>query len=241
MGKCLVTKLQGVIDDDSLPKIGELVILPQEGKIDVSLGFTEDTTIRTFGDAYFTDENYVQNMGTTKELTAYNNINWGDHIYVKVVNNGGLKVPIYKLRIFVNVKGIGDYNRFAFASQEKARFNLVNYETWYNTTNSNALTKVAEHFGDDKSESGYGVPYIIIGKTRFSGFGDTNKDQVLAAIDEYYNQDERTNLIEELGLTVEADAPEKVEKTKTAVVIAVVFAICVGAGVLIYTVSKSEE
>lgn len=124
MAKCLVTKLQGVIDDDSLPKIGELVILPQEGKIDVSLGFTEDTTIRTFGDAYFTDENYVQNLGTTKKLTAYNNGSFGDHIYVKVVNNGGLKVPIYKLRIFVNIKGIGDYNRFAFASPEKTRFNF---------------------------------------------------------------------------------------------------------------------
>lgn len=122
MAKCLVTKLQGVIDDDSLPKIGELVILPQEGKIDVALGFTEDTTIRTFGDAYLTDENYAQNLGTTKKLTAYNNGSWGDHIYVKVVNNGGLKVPFYKLRIFVNIKGIGDYNRFAFASPEKVRF-----------------------------------------------------------------------------------------------------------------------
>lgn len=124
MGKCLVTKLQGVIDDDSLPKIGELVILPSEDKIDVSLGFIEDTTIRTFGDAYFTDENYVQNLGTTKELKAYNNATWGDHVYVKIVNNGGLKVPIYKLRIFVNSKGIGDYNRLAFASPEKARFNF---------------------------------------------------------------------------------------------------------------------
>lgn len=124
MEKCLVTKLQGVIDDDSLPKIGELVILPQEGKIDVSLGFIKNTTIRTFGDAYFTDENYVQNLGTTKELTAYNNGTWGDHVYVKVVNDGGLKVPIYKLRIFVNIKGIGDYNRFAFASTDKSRFNF---------------------------------------------------------------------------------------------------------------------
>lgn len=122
MGKCLVTKLQGVIDDDSLPKIGELVIRPQEGKIDVNLGFIEDTTIRTFGDAYFTDENYVQNMGTTKELTAYNNGSWGDHVYVKVVNDGCLKIPIYKLFVFVNGKGTGDYNRFAFASPDKVRF-----------------------------------------------------------------------------------------------------------------------
>lgn len=129
----------------------------------------------------------------------------------------------------------------SLSKEEKAKFNIVKYETWYNTTNSNALTKAAEHFGDDKSENGYGVPYIIIGETRFSGFGDTNKDQILAAIDNYYNQDERTNLIEELGLEVQADAPEKVEKTKTAVVVAVVFAICIGAGALIYTVSKSEE
>lgn len=122
MGKCLVTKLQGVVDNDSLPRIGELVILPQEDKIQLSLGFTEDTTIRTFGDAYFTDVNYVQNLGTTKELKAYNNGSWGDSVYVKIVNNGGLKVPIYKLRVFVNTKGIGDYSRLAFASHDKSRF-----------------------------------------------------------------------------------------------------------------------
>ena len=48
-------------------------------------------------------------------------------------------------------------------------------------------------------------------------------------------------LVKELNLEVVADAPEKVEKTKTAVVIVVVLAICVGASVLIYMVSKSEE
>ena len=116
-------------------------------------------------------------------------------------------------------------------------YTIVDYETWYNTTNSNALAKVAEHFKDSK----YGVPYIIVGKTRYNGFGDTNKEQILAAINDYYNLDERANLIEELGLEVVADAPEKVEKTKTAVVIVVVLAICVGAAGLIYMVSKSEE
>ena len=121
--------------------------------------------------------------------------------------------------------------------EEKAKFNLVKYETWYNTTNSNALAKVAEHFKDSE----YGVPYIVIGKTRYSGFGETNKEQILAAINDYYNLYERANLIEELGLEVVADAPEKVEKTKTAVVIVVVLAICVGAAGLIYMVSKSEE
>lgn len=124
MGKCLITKLQGVVDNDSLPRMEELVILPQEDKIQLSLGFTEDTTIRTFGDAYFTDVKYVQNLGTTKELKAYNNGSWGDLVYVKIVNNGGLKVPIYKLRVFANTKGIGDYSRLAFASHEKSRFNF---------------------------------------------------------------------------------------------------------------------
>lgn len=122
MGKCFITKLQGVVDNDSLPKMEELVILPQEDKIKLSLGFIEDTTIRTFGDAYFTDANYVQNLGTTKELKAYNNGSWGDPVYVKIVNNGGLKVPIYKLRVFAITKGIGDFSRLAFASNEKSRF-----------------------------------------------------------------------------------------------------------------------
>lgn len=125
----------------------------------------------------------------------------------------------------------------SLSNDQKSKFNLVKYETWYNTTNNAALTKVAEHFEDSK----YGVPYIIIGKTRYNGFGETNKEQILATINDYYNLDERANLIDELKLEVVADAPEKVEKTKTAVVIVVVLAICIGASGLIYMVSKSEE
>lgn len=125
----------------------------------------------------------------------------------------------------------------SLSNDQKSKFNLVKYETWYNTTNSTALETVANHFED----SSYGVPYIIIGKTRYNGFGDSNKEQILAAINDYYNLDERANLIDELKLEVVADAPEKVEKTKTAVVIVVVLAICIGAAGLIYMVSKSEE
>ena len=125
----------------------------------------------------------------------------------------------------------------SLSNEQKAKFNIVKYETWYNTTNSNALTQAAEHFKDSE----YGVPYIIIGENRFNGFGSSMKDQILAAINDYYNLDERANLIDELKLEVVADAPEKVEKTKTAVVIVVVLAICIGAAGLIYMVSKSEE
>lgn len=125
----------------------------------------------------------------------------------------------------------------SLSNEQKAKFNIVKYETWYNTTNSNALTQAAEHFKDSE----YGVPYIIIGENRFNGFGSSMKDQILTAINDYYNLDERSNLIDELKLEVVADAPEKVEKTKTAVVIVVVLAICLGAAGLIYMVSKSEE
>ena len=150
MGKCLITKLQGVVDNDSLPRMGELVVLPQEGKIQLSLGFIENTTIRTFGDAYFKDVNYVQNLGTTKELKAYNNGNWGDPIYVKIVNNGGLKVPIYKLRIFVNNKGIGDYSRLAFASNDKARFQFDSEDNF--------------DFARFSKESSFG--YLVLNRTK---------------------------------------------------------------------------
>jgi hypothetical protein len=130
MGKCLVTKLQGIVDNDSLPKMGELVILPQEDKIELSIGFIEGTTIRTFGDAYFTDKKFAQNLGTTKALTAYNNGTWGDAVYVKIVNNGGLIIPIYKLRVFVTSKGIGDYTCLAFASPDKSRFNFASRDNF---------------------------------------------------------------------------------------------------------------
>src|SRR5574344_2747985 len=41
----------------------------------------------------------------------------------------------------------------------KAKYNLVDYETWYNQDNSSLMKNVASTLGDDAS----GVPYIVIG------------------------------------------------------------------------------
>lgn len=131
----------------------------------------------------------------------------------------------------------------SLSDEEKAKFNLVKYETWYNTTNNSALEKAAKYFKDDETDYKWGVPYIIIGRNRFNGFVESMGTSVLEMIDDYYNQDERADLIEELQLEVVADATtsKTAEKTKTAVIIFVVLAICLGAGGLIYVVSKSEE
>jgi len=122
--------------------------------------------------------------------------------------------------------------------EQKAKFNLVKYETWYNSTNSAALTKVAEeHFKLEK----YGVPFIIVGENYYSGFGSNMADTVLKAMNDYYDAEERYDLMKELSLEVVADKAPVEEKIKTIVIIVVVLAVCLGAAGLIYVTCKSEE
>lgn len=76
MGKCLVTKLNGVVDNSNLLKIGELrikiVSAPNPSKFTqgMSLKFTEPTEVSIVGDGYFTDENLSANYGKVKTITS---------------------------------------------------------------------------------------------------------------------------------------------------------------------------
>ena len=75
MGKCLVTKLNGAVDNSNLLKIGELrikiVSAPNPSKFTqgMSLQFTEPTEVSIVGDGYFTDENLSANYGKVKTIT----------------------------------------------------------------------------------------------------------------------------------------------------------------------------
>lgn len=129
MGKCLITKLKGTVEDISLPKIGFIVLRPKNENIEINIGFTEDVTLSTFGDAYFTDSTFSKNLGTTLSLKGYYNGTWGDLVCVHVGNgDGGLFVPLYSLRILVNIsssnKADFDTTKLAFASKSVARYTL---------------------------------------------------------------------------------------------------------------------
>lgn len=75
MNKCLVTKLNGIVNNISLLKIGELRIKtkkwesPSNGSNILSISFSKDTEVKIIGDGYFTDSD-AQNLGKVKTVSA---------------------------------------------------------------------------------------------------------------------------------------------------------------------------
>ena len=74
MKKCLVTKLNGVVDNDSLFKIGEMrvgfvkVANPETDIQAISVGVRAPTILKIVGDGYFTDKTLSENKG--KQITV---------------------------------------------------------------------------------------------------------------------------------------------------------------------------
>lgn len=62
-------------------------------------------------------------------------------------------------------------------------FKLVSYEVWYNSDNSELLQKVSKFIGKEAT----GVPYIIIGKSVFPGYGSNADEEIKKAIKQVYN------------------------------------------------------
>ena len=87
MGKCLITKLNGVVRNNSLLRIGELrigikkVASPTEYSQGFRFIFSEETILEIDGDGYFTDEGLSVNKG--KKITS----NSGEAFYVYVSND----------------------------------------------------------------------------------------------------------------------------------------------------------
>ena len=67
------------------------------------------------------------------------------------------------------------------------RFEIVDYETWYNEDNAELMKKVAEARGE--AEQATGVPYIIVGDKSWIGFADEYKEEILSEIKSLYDQD----------------------------------------------------
>lgn len=68
MSKCLITKLNGIVENPRLPKLEECVI-EFLGKGSVNLALDEESDIRVT-DGVFSDSTYSQNNGTTKTVSS---------------------------------------------------------------------------------------------------------------------------------------------------------------------------
>lgn len=79
MVKCLVTKLNGSIDNKELTKLGELRINinkssnPSGSNREITFRVNSSATLEIIGDGYFTDKTLTQNNGKTKVINENNN------------------------------------------------------------------------------------------------------------------------------------------------------------------------
>lgn len=76
MGKCLVTKLQGSVDNPNLLKIGEMPIYVKKSTESIASQYkltvftSKASEIKIVGDGYFTDSTMAENKGKTASIPA---------------------------------------------------------------------------------------------------------------------------------------------------------------------------
>jgi hypothetical protein len=76
MTKCLVTKLNGIVNNNSILKMGEMRIKvnkissPTSTSQNIKIGFTNNVNISIIGNGFFTDETLTNNMGTQKTVSS---------------------------------------------------------------------------------------------------------------------------------------------------------------------------
>lgn len=76
MKKCLVTKLNGIVNNNSILKMGEMRIKvnkinsPTSTSQNIKIGFTNNVNISIIGNGFFTDETLTNNMGTQKTVSS---------------------------------------------------------------------------------------------------------------------------------------------------------------------------
>ena len=125
--ECLITKLKGIVNDDSLLKVGELMIQVkplQDGNKALGLFYISsvDSQVRIIGDGYFTDKTLSENKGTILNFNAYDN----NYVYV---NKGNLNIAISNKYNFTNfgLYGEGDASKQVDSTKLVFNFNDLAY------------------------------------------------------------------------------------------------------------------
>lgn len=96
MTQCLITKLKGVVDNNSLKKMNEFrirvekITSPNSNTQGFSFQFSKETTLSIIGDGYFTDENLSENKGKNLIVPAQD----GNNTTVIYLSNGTYELSI---------------------------------------------------------------------------------------------------------------------------------------------------
>lgn len=128
---CLVTKLKGVVNDDTLLRLGEFrikvsqVSSPSSKTQGFTFGFDEDSTLEIIGDGYFTDRALSANLGKT--LTISKDV--PTDVYVK---NGNFELAVLNKYALTQIAFYAQQDGYANASQLSNRsinLNDISYST----------------------------------------------------------------------------------------------------------------
>ncbi len=113
--------------------------------------------------------------------------------------------------------------------------NVHTYETWGNKENSKLMNSVAKLLGKTAS----GVPFTVVGKETFSGFGESTGSQIIEAAKKQYENSERYDIKDHIDLDTNTLKDEG-KKSSTIAVIVLIASVMVGGAVLIYLICKSK-
>ena len=108
-------------------------------------------------------------------------------------------------------------------------YNLIDYEVWYNTDNSDLMQKVA----DARGEEAEGVPYIIIGDKSWNGFDSSYEEDMINQIKSVYAQDVKDRY-DIMTLLTDSKTSKKDSNASDILVLLAIIVVAGGIGFVIY-------
>ena len=114
-------------------------------------------------------------------------------------------------------------------------YNLIDYEVWYNTDNSDLMQKVA----DARGEEAEGVPYIIIGNKSWNGFDSSYEEDMINQIKSVYAQDVKDRY-DIMTLLTDSKTSKKDSNASDILVLLAIIVVAGGIGFVIYKARKAN-
>lgn len=129
-----------------------------------------------------------------------------------------------------------EYVANTLVKDEGDKFNLVSFEVWNDKDNSNLMQKVAKKLGKEAS----GVPFIVIGDKSFSGYSESMNEDIVNAIHEAYDAEEKYDILNDLDVETTKEKKKETKKDSSSTVLLIVVTIA-GIIVLVVTGLKKQK
>ncbi|RGN83060.1 hypothetical protein [Segatella copri] len=162
MGKCLITKLNGVVDNELLPKLYEIrieitsVSNPSNLTQGLSFNFASPVDLKIIGDGYFTDETLTENLGKVKSNVS-NNID----IFV---SNGDYLLSISNKTQITTLQASNKNIHGSIESNKKFDINNLKYsKQLFHVSGENVIGDISAFKGKSN------LNYISLNNTRVTG------------------------------------------------------------------------